>query len=135
MIAQTRLTQYLLDRGLKPTALHIDNECPEALKLFPRANSIYFQLCPPNNHHTNQAEKSIDTWKCHFFAGLNGVDPNFPLRLWFRLFPQATQTLNLLRRSQINPQLLAEAQSNGEFDYNQAPMAPPGMKVLIHEIP
>ena len=32
--AQTRPTQYLLDRGLKPTALRIDNECPEALKLF-----------------------------------------------------------------------------------------------------
>ena len=42
--AQTRLTQYLLDRGLKPTALCIDKECPKALKHFFRANSIYFQL-------------------------------------------------------------------------------------------
>ena len=134
MIAQTRLTQYLLDSGLKPTALRIDNECPEALKHFFRANSIDFQLCPPNDHRTNQAEKSIDTWKCHFLVDLNGVDPNFPLHLWFRLLLQATKNLNLLRRSWINPQLLAEAQSNGEFDYNRTPMAPPGMKVLIHEI-
>ena len=52
---QTRLTQYLLDRGLNPTALHIDNDFPEALKRFSRANSIDFQLCPPSNHHTNQA--------------------------------------------------------------------------------
>ena len=36
--AQTRITQYLLDRGLKPTALCIDNKCPEALKRFTRAN-------------------------------------------------------------------------------------------------
>ena len=41
---QTRLTQYLLDRGHKPTALRIDNQFPEALKCFFRANSINFQL-------------------------------------------------------------------------------------------
>ena len=46
--------------------------------------------------------------------------------------PQATQTLNLLRRSRINPQLSAEAKLNGAFDYNRTPMAPPGTKVLIH---
>ena len=32
--SQTRLTIYLLDRCLKPTALRIDNECPKALKRF-----------------------------------------------------------------------------------------------------
>ena len=30
MRVQTRLNQYLLDRGLKPNALRIDNDCPEA---------------------------------------------------------------------------------------------------------
>ena len=32
--SQTRLTQYLLDRGINPTDLRIDNECPEALQRF-----------------------------------------------------------------------------------------------------
>ena len=77
--AQTRFTQYLLDRGLKPKALRIDNECPKALKRFSRSNNIDFQLYPPNDHRTNQAEKAINTWKCHFLAGLSGVDPNLPL--------------------------------------------------------
>ena len=76
--AQTRLTQYLLDRGLNTLALRIDNECPEALKCFFRTNSIYFQIFPPNYHRTNQAEKTIDTWKCHFLSGINGVEPNPP---------------------------------------------------------
>ena len=53
--AQTRLTQYLLDCGIKPTALRIDNEYPEALKLFFMDNIIDFQICPPKNHRTNQA--------------------------------------------------------------------------------
>ena len=108
---------------------------PRGPKTFFWANSIYLQLFPPNDHRTNQAEKAIDTWKCHFLAGLSGVDPNFPLHHWCRLLPQATQTLNLLRRSRINPRLSAEAQLNGEFDYNRTPMAPPGTKVLIHETP
>ena len=134
MRAQTRLTQYLLYHGLKPTSLRIDNECPEALQRFSRANSIEFQLCPINDHHTNQSDKAIDTWKCHFLACLSGFDPNSPLHLWCCLLPQATQTLNLLRRSQINPRLSAEAQLNGVFDYNRTSMAPPGTKVLIHKI-
>ena len=80
--AQTWLTQYLLDRGLKPMAFRIDNKCPEDLKRFFSANSIDFQLCRTNNRRTNQAEKAIDTWKCHLLAGLSGVDPNSPLHLW-----------------------------------------------------
>ena len=80
--SQTRLRQYLLDRGLKPKALHIDNDCPEAFQRFFIANNIYFQLCPPNYHRTNQSDKAIDTCKLHFLAGLSGVEPNFPLHLW-----------------------------------------------------
>ena len=52
--AQTRLMQYLLDCGLKPKALYIDNDCPKALERFFKSNSIEFQICPPNNHRTNQ---------------------------------------------------------------------------------
>ena len=40
--AQKRLTQYLLDSSLKLTALCIDNECPDALQRFSRANRIDF---------------------------------------------------------------------------------------------
>ena len=132
---QTRIIQYLPDRGLKPSALCIENKCPKALRNFFRANSVNFQLCPSNDHRTNQVEKAIDTWKFHFLAGLSGVDPNFPLRVWCCLLPKSTQTLNLLRRSWINPILSAEAQLNGEFNCNHTPMATPQKKFLIHETP
>ena len=132
---QTRLIQYLIDRGVKTSTIRIDNDCPEALKLFFKANSVNFQLCPPNDHRTNQVEKAIDTRKFHFLAGHSGVDPNVPLHLWCRLLPQATQTLNILRRSWINPRLSAETQLNGAFDYKRTPMAPQGTKVLTHKTP
>ena len=132
---QTRLIQYLIDRGLKPSDFRIDNKCPKALKQIFRENSVEFQLCPPNKHHNNQSDKDIDNWKCHLLEGLSGLEPNLPLHIWCYLLPQATQILNLLRRSRINPRLSAEAQFNGAFNYNRTPMAPPGKKVFIHETP
>jgi hypothetical protein len=57
------------------------------------------------------------------------------LNLWDKLLPQRPVTLNLLRRSRINPQLSAQAHINGAFDFNRTPPAPPGTKVLIHEKP
>ena len=134
MRAQRQLVQYLIDRGLKPSALRIDNECHKALHDFFRAKNVNFQLCLSNDHCTNQSEKEIDTWKFQFLAGISGVDPNFSIHLWCRLLLHATQTLNLLRRSRIKPRLSAEAQLNGVFECNQTPMAPPGTKVLIHDI-
>ena len=40
VMVQTRIIRYLLDRGLKQSAFHIDNECPKALLSFFRANSV-----------------------------------------------------------------------------------------------
>ena len=47
--AQTRLIQYLLYRGINPSALCIENKCPEALNILFRENSVDFQLFPPND--------------------------------------------------------------------------------------
>ena len=90
--SQIWLIQYLIDQGLKPSARRIENECPEAIQNFFRANSVDFHLCPPNNHHSNQSEKAIDIWKCHLLAGISGVNPNFPMHLWCRLLRQSTLT-------------------------------------------
>ncbi len=133
--AYQKMHTYLTERGLKPRLQKLDNECPEALKQFMRAEDINFQLVPPYDHRQNSAERAIGTWKDHFVAGLASLDPNFPMHLWCRLIPQCNQTLNLLRQSRLNPRLSAEAQLNGVFDYNKTPLAPPGTKILIHETP
>jgi len=57
------------------------------------------------------------------------------MNLWCRLIRQAEITLNLLRASRINPRLSAYAQLSGAFDYNATPLAPPGIKCIIHEKP
>ncbi|KAI2494253.1 hypothetical protein MHU86_20271 [Fragilaria crotonensis] len=122
----------LVTAGLRPQLHRLDNECSSALKTFLRDAEIDYQLVPPRLHRRNAAERAIRTFKNHFIAGLCSVDKNFPLHLWDKLLPQAELTLNLLRGSRLNPKLSAHAQMNGHFDCNRTPLAPPGIRVLVH---
>ena len=113
----------------------LDNECPEKLKEHFRSRGISFQFVPPHLHQINAAKRSIDTFKDHFISGLASANPSFPIHLLYRLLPQATKTLNLLQPSRTNPRLSAEAILNGELNYNRNPLAPPGTKLIVHEVP
>jgi hypothetical protein len=120
------LIQSLILRGLKPLLQHLDNEASLALWNYLTKQGITYQLAPPHIHRRNNVERAIQTFKNHFIAGLCSVDPNFPLKLWEKLLPQATITLNLLQKSRINPRMSAYAQLNGNFYFNRTPLAPPG---------
>jgi hypothetical protein len=122
-------------RGFKPLFQWLDNEASSALHSLMDDNGIAFQLSPPRCRRRNAAECAIHTFKNHFIAGLRSTNRDFPLNLWDKLLPQCLLTLNLLRRSRINPQLSAQAHMHGAFDFNRTPLAPPGTKVLIHEKP
>ena len=129
------LIQSLIGRGLRPLLQRLDNEASLALRTYLTEQGIEYQLAPPHIHRRNNAERAIQTFKNHFVAGLCSVDPNFPLKLRDKLLPQATITLNLLRKSRINPRMSAYAQLNGHYDFNRAPMAPPGTRIIAHEKP
>lgn len=135
LAAYKRGHELLSSRGLRPQLQRLDNEASAALQQYLTAMEVDYQLVPPHVHRRNAAERAIRTFKNHFIAGLCSTDANFPLKLWDRLLPQALITLNLLRGSRINPQLSAWAQVHGPFDYNKTPLAPPGIRVLIHEKP
>jgi hypothetical protein len=57
------------------------------------------------------------------------------MHLWDRILPQAVITLNMLRTSRINPKLSAATHLFGQYDFNRAPMAPPGTIIVAHETP
>jgi hypothetical protein len=57
------------------------------------------------------------------------------MHIWDRLLPQAVITLNMLRISQIYPKLSASTHIDGQYDYNMAPMSPPGTRIIAHETP
>ena len=108
------------------------NEASTALKMEMKTMYIKYQFPPPSNHRANNAERSIQTFKNYFIAGLLSVYKNFQLQLWERLLHQATISINLLQQSIIHPQLSAYMHIFGEFDYNHTTIYPPGTRVGIH---
>jgi hypothetical protein len=110
-------------RGFKPLLQRLDNEASSALQSLMDDNGIAFQLAPSHCHRRNAVERAIRTFKNHFIAGLCSTNRDFPLNLWDKLLPQCLLTLNLLRRSRINPQLSAQAHMHGAFDFNRTPLA------------
>ena len=133
--AFTKLHDYLMQHGSKPQFHTLDNECSQALIAAMERNQVKFQLAPPNMHRRNAAERAIRTFKDQFLAGLASLDPTFPMHLWDRLIEQANISLNLLRPARLNPKLSAYAYLNGAFNYMKTPLAPPGIKIEMHEKP
>ena len=122
-------------KGVKPTTQRLDNEASKAYTNNITKHGIKYQLTPAQIHRRNIAERAIQTFKNHFITILAGAHSTFPKNEWDRLLPQAELTLNLLRTSRINPNLSAEEQLNGTFNYNNTPLAPPGIKVLSYKMP
>ena len=124
--AYQKTIQHLTKRGSKPRLQRVHNGVSKLFQDNMNKNQIQWQLVPPGNHRRNAAERHICTFKNHFISILDGTGPDFPLHRWDKLIPQACITINLLRNSHRNPQLSAEANLNGIFDYNTTPLAPPG---------
>ena len=135
LAAYKKLHAKLCSAGLRPRYQRLDNECSDIMKEFMTAEGIDYQLVPPGVHRRNAAERAIRTLKNHLIAGFCSVDENFPMHLWDRILPHALLSLNMLRGSRINPKLSAHAQLHGNYDFNATPIAPPGIRVLIHEKP
>jgi hypothetical protein len=129
------MEQELVARGLKLKLMKLDNEASKLLKDYLYQQDITFQLVPPYTHIRNSAERAIRSFKDHLIAGLCSTDKSFPMHLWDRILPQAVITLNMLRTSRINPKLSAATHIFGQYDFNRAPMAPPGTRIIAHETP
>jgi hypothetical protein len=105
------------------------------LKNYLYQQDITFRLVPPYSHRRNSAERAIRSFKNHLIAGLCSTDKSFPMHLWDRILPQAVMTLNMLINSRLNPKLSAATHIFGQHNYNRAPMAPPGTRIIAHETP
>jgi hypothetical protein len=105
------------------------------LKEYLYQQDITFQLVPPYSHRRNSAERAVRSFKDHLIAGFCSTDKSFTMHLWDRILPQAVITLNMLRTSRINPKLSAATHLFGQYDFNRAPMAPPGTRIIAHKTP
>jgi hypothetical protein len=110
----------------------LDNEAPEELKQAIRKNKCRVELTPADQHRRNAASRVIQTFKGHFISVFSGVDNSFLINQWDELLPQTILTLNLLRQSNVAPNISAWAYHHGSFDYNRMPLAPMGCAVQFH---
>ena len=122
----------LKSRGLQPILQSLDNKPSDILNNFISSQKVYLQLTPTSIHRRNRTKCSIQKFKDHFVAGLCSVYSKFPLNLWDKLIPQALLIFSLLKSNNTNPLLLAYAQVHETFSYNQIPLAPSVIKVLVH---
>jgi hypothetical protein len=129
------MEQELVAKGLKPKLMKLDSEASKLLKYYLYQQDIAFQLVPQYSHRRNSAERASRSFKDHLISGLCSTDKSFPMHLWDRILPQAVITLNMLRTSRINQKLSAATHIFGQHDYNRAPMAPPGTRIIVHETP
>jgi hypothetical protein len=113
--------------------MRLDNEASQLLKSYLHDKNITFQLVPPYSQIRNAAERAMISLKDHLIAGICSTDKAFPMHMWDRLLPQAVITLNMLRISHINPKLSASTHIDCHYDYNKAPMAPLGTRIISHE--
>ena len=131
----TKFYTYLKERNCDPRFNIMDNEASTAVKRYISNQNTKYQLVEPNNHRVKAAERAIRTFKNHLIAGLSSVHPKFPMFLWDELLPQAELTLNLLRSSQVCPNISAYAHLNGIFNFNATPLAPPGVRAILFKDP
>jgi hypothetical protein len=129
------MEKELVNRGLTPKLMKLDNEASKLLKDYLYQQDITFQLVPPYIHRRNSAERAISSFKNHLISGLCSKDKSFPMHLWDSILPQAVITLNMLRTSRINPKLSAAIHIFGQYDFNRAPFAPPVTRIIAHETP
>ena len=66
---------------------------------------------------------------------LGGINLECPVSLWKNFIGQAELTLNLMRAQLINSSISAWKQLCGKFDINATPIAPLGIKVMVHDTP
>jgi hypothetical protein len=130
--AYTKNFQYLVSKGYTPKIIIMDNQATKAIKFYLIPQQCCLQLVEPGNHWVNAAECSIQTFKNCFIGALGTTGIDFPIQLWDKLAPQVQDTINLLRRSRINPNISAYEILEGPYNWNHFPLAPLGTKAIIY---
>ena len=110
----------------------MDNEAYTSLNMTMTSLNIKYQLVPPRDHRAQYAERAIQTYKKHFMVGLFISYKDINPQLWYRLLQQEKVILKMIKKAMTLPPLSAYTQIFGGFDLTRTPLAPPGIRVVIH---
>jgi hypothetical protein len=127
------IVKFFTALGRKPFYQRLDNETSAPSWYF-KAEKITVQYCPPGQHRSNIAERSIKTFKNHAIATLATADPLFSFVLWDRRLPPIELCLYHQLSYKLNTALSAYAGPHGgAHNFRSHPIAPAGIKVIIHD--
>ena len=133
LLSYSAIMQRITDCNMMVDLQILDNEEITDYKGIIKSEwGVGSQLLPPHIHHRNSAERAIRTFKAHFLSTLAGIAPTFSKNLWDLIPSQTELTLNLLRQSKLDPNILAWEYLKGSFDYKATPLGPIGCPVMIH---
>ena len=134
LLAFDKIIQRLINNKLIVDLQILDNEASvEYKRAITEKWKANYQLVPPNTHRSNASERVIRTFKAHFLSVIAGVASCFPRNLWDLLLPQTELTLNLLRKSTLDPSLSAWPYFRGPFNYDATPIGPLGCDIIAHK--
>ena len=109
---------------------------PKRLKNGSRRNTEYQTVAPGDGgHQNNRAERAIQTGSNHIVATIATTDPDFPIWYWCYGIEQMEMTLNMLRKTYVNPIISAFTYLHGQFAYDTMPVVPFGWKMVCFEDP
>ena len=119
--------------GIKPTKHMFNNEAFADFKKEIKEHDMDDELVPKGMHRRNIAEKAIKMWKSNTVDALSGLPDSFPLFMWNELLPQLDMQVNLLRFSNVSPNVFSWTILAGAHDFNRHPLAPLGIKIHMLE--
>ena len=132
--AYTTLYARLEAVGIKPKMNIMDNEASRAIKTWITKKNTAYQTVAPGDggHRTNRAEQAIQTGSNHTIAT---TDPDFPIRYWCYGIEQMEMTMNMLRKTHVNPKNSAFTYLQGQISYDAVPVLPFGWKTVCFKDP
>ena len=136
MLAYQQVHKLLKSRGPRPTLQQLDNQASQALISFMNQENTESQLLNLHTHHQNVAERAMHIFNNHTITLLCGTISSFNMAMWYKIFPEALITLNLLQAYHIHLNLSAQDHifgAFGAFNFNMNLIDPLGTNMLIHD--
>ncbi len=99
--------EYLFSKGYTPKINVLDSQATKVIKAYLKPQDVGLQLVESHNHHVNAAKCTIQTFKNRFIGVLGTTDVTFPIQLWDKFTPQVQDSIKLLCRSRIKPNVSA----------------------------
>jgi hypothetical protein len=123
----------LVARGLTPKLMKLDNEASKLLEPYLHQQNITFQLVPPYSHRRNSAERVIISIKDHLIAGLCSTDKSNAFM--GQIITTGSHYIKYVENIKNQSQTFSSHAHFCQYDFNRAPLAPPGTRIIAHETP